>query len=131
MLLLCKHCVHRAYTAKSKSYRRNNGRKFRIRYLKFSNTEYLIKYPFKLVKLDKIFIWDAMKDDKAMKILEHTVAMIKSLDIQIVAEGVETKEQAGLLMGMGCDFLQGFLYSKPLQKELYIQFLKNDGNVNQ
>ena len=97
----------------------------------FSNTEYLIKYPFKLVKLDKIFIWDAMKDDKAMKILEHTVAMIKSLDIQIVAEGVETKEQAGLLMGMGCDFLQGFLYSKPLQKELYIQFLKNDGNVNQ
>jgi EAL domain-containing protein (putative c-di-GMP-specific phosphodiesterase class I)/GGDEF domain-containing protein len=97
----------------------------------FSNTEYLIKYPFKLVKLDKIFIWDAMKDDKAMKILEHTVAMIKSLDIQIVAEGVETKEQAGLLIDMGCDFLQGFLYSKPLQKELYIQFLKNDGNVNQ
>ena len=83
------------------------------------------------MKLDKIFIWDAMKDDKAMKILEHTVAMIKSLDIQIVADGVETEEQAGRLMGMGCDFLQGFLYSKPLKKELYIQFLKNDGTVNQ
>jgi len=97
----------------------------------FSNTDYLIKYPFKLVKLDKIFIWDAMKDDKAMTILKHTVAMIKSLNLMIVAEGVETKEQAELLMDVGCDFLQGYLYSKPLQKELYIDFLnkvRSDGH---
>lgn len=97
----------------------------------FSNTDYLIKYPFKLVKLDKIFIWDAMKDDKAMTILKHTVAMIKSLNLMIVAEGVETKEQAELLMDVGCDFLQGYLYSRPLQKELYIDFLnrvRSDGH---
>ena len=57
--------------------------------------------------------------------------MIKSLNLMIVAEGVETKEQAELLMDVGCDFLQGYLYSKPLQKELYIDFLnrvRSDGH---
>ena len=59
----------------------------------FSNTNYLMEYPFKLIKLDKTFIWSAMDNDKAMKILTHTIAMIKSLELKIVAEGVETKEE--------------------------------------
>jgi len=92
----------------------------------FANTDYLLKYPFKLVKLDKIFVWDAMKDVKAMKILKHTVSMIKSLNLGIVAEGVETKEQADMLLDMGCDYLQGYLYSKPVPKNEYVEFLKKN-----
>lgn len=95
----------------------------------FSNTNYLMEYPFKLIKLDKTFIWSAMENDKAMKILTHTVAMIKSLELKIVAEGVETKEQAEILMELGCDFLQGYYFSPPVNEMKYIQFIDEKAKV--
>lgn len=94
----------------------------------FSNTDYLIELPFELVKLDKSVVWSATddgKDGKAMKVLVHTAAMIKSLGLKIVAEGVETFEQVVMLRGMDCDFLQGYYFSKPLPPEQYIEFLRN------
>lgn len=91
----------------------------------FSNTDYLIEFPFDLVKLDKSVVWSAADNDKAMKILEHTAAMIKSLGLKIVAEGVETFDQVLMLRSMGCDFLQGYYFSKPVPPEQYIDFLRN------
>lgn len=91
----------------------------------FSNTDYLIEFPFELVKLDKSVVWSAMDNDKAMKVLEHTAAMIKSLGLRIVAEGVETLEQVKMLHRMGCDFLQGFYFSKPIPEDRYVEFMRN------
>lgn len=91
----------------------------------FSNTDYLIEFPFDLVKLDKSVVWSATDNDKAMKVLEHTAAMIKSLGLKIVAEGVETFEQVLMLRSMGCDFLQGYYFSKPVPPEQYIEFMRN------
>lgn len=91
----------------------------------FSNTDYLIEYPFELVKLDKSVVWSAVENEKAHKILEHTAAMIKSLGLRIVAEGVETYEQVEMLRHMGCDYLQGYYFSKPVPPELYIEFMSN------
>lgn len=91
----------------------------------FSNTDYLIEFPFELVKLDKSVVWAATDNEKAMKVLEHTAAMIKSLGLKIVAEGVETFEQALMLRSIGCDFLQGYYFSKPVPPAEYVDFLRN------
>lgn len=91
----------------------------------FSNTDYLIELPFELVKLDKSVVWAATDNDKALKVLEHTAAMIKSLGLKIVAEGVETFDQVLMLRSMGCDFLQGYYFSKPIPPEEYVEFMHN------
>ena len=91
----------------------------------YSNTDYLIELPFDLVKLDKSVVWAATDNEKAMKVLEHTAAMIKSLGLKIVAEGVETFEQAIMLRSVGCDFLQGYYFSKPIPPAEYVEFMKN------
>ncbi len=88
-----------------------------------SNADYLIKFPFEVVKLDRMFVKAANEDDKAQKVLFHTASMIGSLELKIVAEGVETKEQAESLLDVGCEFLQGFYFSPPIPPEEYIAFL--------
>ena len=55
--------------------------------------------------------------------------MIKSLELKIVAEGVETKEQAEILMELGCDFLQGYYFSPPVNESKYLQFIDEKANI--
>ena len=90
----------------------------------FSTTNYLIELPFRIVKIDKSIVWAAMDDSKALKILKYTVAMLRSLELKIVAEGVETLEQADILKRMGCNYLQGYYYSRPVTEKEYIDFLQ-------
>lgn len=80
----------------------------------YSNLTNILKYPFHIVKLDKSMVWYAMENDFAMRALRHTVAMIRDLSMHIVAEGVETEEQKDILQAMGCEFLQGYFFSKPV-----------------
>ena len=65
-----------------------------------------------------------MKDEAARTILIHTVNMLQELNKKIVVEGVENDEMADFLISMGCDYLQGYLYSKPISGRDYIKFLK-------
>ena len=89
----------------------------------YSNTSTILEYPFRTIKLDKSIVWAAMKNEKAAKLLQHTIAMFKDMEIELVAEGVETKEMADALIKMKCDYLQGFLYSKPVKAESFLQLL--------
>jgi len=93
----------------------------------FSNTSSLIKYPFQAIKLDKTFINAAIEDKKAMQILHNTIQMIKSLNMDVIAEGIETEEQASLLVKLGCNYIQGYYYSRPVESEKLLELLnKND-----
>ena len=92
----------------------------------FSNTATLIKYPFHTIKLDKAMVWDAMHNSKAEIILKNTIEMVKMLNMEIVAEGAETPEQVEKLRNMGVDFVQGYYYSKPISRELFLQLLNDD-----
>lgn len=92
----------------------------------FSNATSLIEYPYNTIKIDKGVVWAAMENENAMKVLTHSVAMIKSLDMNIVAEGVETLEQADELANMGCDFFQGYYYSKPVNAEDFVILLNQN-----
>lgn len=89
----------------------------------FSNTSSLLNYPFQIIKIDKFLIWDAIKDKKAEIILKQTISMIKDLNMAVVAEGVETQEQMLLVKSLGCDYIQGYYYSYPLQEKDFLIFM--------
>ncbi len=89
----------------------------------FSTANYLISLPMKIVKIDKSILWSAMEDNDAMTVLGHTVSMLKALRKEIVVEGVENEEMKTLLTEMGVDYLQGYLFSKPLPEEKFKEFL--------
>lgn len=86
----------------------------------YSNLTNILKYPFQIVKLDKSMVWYAMENEFAMRALRHTVAMIRDLSMHIVAEGVETEEQKDILQEMGCEYLQGYFFSKPVPEKDFL-----------
>lgn len=89
----------------------------------FSNTSSILKYPFHTIKLDKSMFQTSSEDNKSEKIVEHTVKMVKSLKMEVIAEGIETPEQAIKLKNMGCDYIQGYLFSKPIPGKQFIELL--------
>lgn len=91
----------------------------------FATFGYLLQYPFSVVKFDKEMIWQATKEEKASVALNYVIKMMKELGLEIVAEGVETEEQAQQLKKAGCDLFQGYLYAKPMPKEQFIDFLNH------
>ena len=91
----------------------------------YSNINYIINLPFHLVKMDKNIVWSAFDDERAGTVLESSVSMIQRLDLKIVAEGVETEEQKNALTRMGCEYLQGYYFSKPLPEKDFLSYLDN------
>lgn len=89
----------------------------------YSNLANVLKYPFHIVKLDKSMVWYAMENERAMCALRYTVSMMQELDKHIVAEGVETREQKDILEELGCHYLQGYYFSKPLPEQEFLRKL--------
>ncbi|MCM1057842.1 MAG: GGDEF domain-containing phosphodiesterase [Firmicutes bacterium] len=90
----------------------------------YSNLSNVLKYPFSIVKLDKSMVWYAMENEQAMKALRHTVTMMRALELNVVAEGVETAEQRDVLKEMGCEYLQGYYFSKPVAEADFLAKLE-------
>jgi len=80
----------------------------------YSSLNYLKKFPISTVKVDRSFIMDipGSEDDKA--ITSAVIAMAHRLNMEVVAEGVESREQYDFLMQHDCEYGQGYLFSKPL-----------------
>ncbi len=91
----------------------------------FSTATYLISLPLRIVKIDKSILWSAMENEEAFTILRNTVQMLKELNKKIVVEGVENEEMVRILEEMGCDFMQGYHFSKPVPQEQFVQYLEN------
>lgn len=91
----------------------------------YSNLAKMAKVHFELVKLDKSLIWPAFgeKPEEPMVILNSCIAMILQLGAHIVAEGVETQEQADFLTEQGVNYLQGYYYSKPISGDTFLEKL--------
>ena len=88
-----------------------------------SNTNTLVKFPFKIVKLDKMLVHSAINDEKARIILHKTVSMVKDLNMEVVAEGVEDLGEYDMAIYAGCDYIQGFMFAKPLKPDEFIKFI--------
>lgn len=90
----------------------------------YSSLNILLETPFDVIKLDKKFIENMMVSEKGRLLLEQVVSMAGKLDIGLLAEGVETKDQIELLESIGCDQVQGYYYAKPMPKEEFFKLLK-------
>jgi diguanylate cyclase (GGDEF)-like protein/PAS domain S-box-containing protein len=89
----------------------------------YSSLSYLKNLPINTLKIDKSFIDDLTRDDGDVAIVAAVTVLAKNLKLRVVAEGVETKEQALILKELGCHEIQGYLYSQPLPFEKLVQLL--------
>lgn len=92
----------------------------------YSSLNVLKNLHFDTLKFDKEFLKTDGEEKRAEDIISGAVKMIKSLDVSIVAEGVETVKQAEFLRSIGCDKGQGYLFSKPIPLEEFKDMLKNN-----
>ncbi|WP_254105291.1 bifunctional diguanylate cyclase/phosphodiesterase [Aliivibrio fischeri] len=83
----------------------------------YSSLSYLHTLPFDCLKIDRSFVKSLTRENADTSITSAIIHMAKGFNVSIVAEGIETKEQAEILRSLGCDIAQGYLYSKPLPIE--------------
>jgi EAL domain-containing protein (putative c-di-GMP-specific phosphodiesterase class I) len=92
----------------------------------YSSLSYLSRLPIDILKIDRSFINDMTTGTQGMAVVTTIIALAKSLRLKLVAEGVETEEEALLLAQHGCDDMQGFLFSHDLPADVFeAQFLRN------
>jgi EAL domain-containing protein (putative c-di-GMP-specific phosphodiesterase class I) len=80
----------------------------------YSSLSYLKRFPIQRLKIDRSFIDDCPDDADDVSIVRATVAMARSLKMEITAEGVETERQLDFLQALGCDLVQGYLLGRPV-----------------
>lgn len=95
----------------------------------YSSLNILKDVPANIVKLDMRFLEDNNNSNRGGNILESIVRMTRWLGISVIAEGVEELSQADFLKSIGCNYIQGYLYSKPLMKEDFEQVIEKNSYV--
>lgn len=94
----------------------------------YSSLAYLKEFDIDYLKIDKSFVLNMTPDSKEESLCKAIIVMAHELNLKVIAEGVETEQQLNMLKKMGCDFAQGYLFSKPLPTEefeqLFIQSVK-------
>lgn len=91
----------------------------------YSSMAYLKWLPASILKVDRSFVQNVPGSEADSRILKALIAMAKSLDLEVIVEGIETLEQAKLCRELGADMLQGYLFSKPLSPEDFAAFLNS------
>lgn len=88
----------------------------------YSNMKRVVSLPLKIVKLDKSFV-DEKENPKMWIFLQNTVKMLKDMNMEIVVEGIETKEMLDAFSDLKCDFIQGYYFSKAIPKDDFVKFI--------
>lgn len=91
----------------------------------FSALSYLKKFDIDYLKIDRAFTSGLLDDESDLALTEAIIVMAHKLGIATIAEGVETEQQKDILVQLGCDFLQGYLFSRPLPQEEFEQLLRH------
>ena len=92
----------------------------------YSSMSMVMKFPIDTLKIDRSFMRDIMSDPDAMAIAKAIIALGRALDLNIVAEGVETVEQESFLREQNCDEVQGYLISRPIPPDQFVTLLASD-----
>ncbi len=94
-----------------------------------SNLDYIVDMPVHIVKFDKNMTNAYFENGKAKYIMDAAMNMIRGMDLKIVSEGIETREQFFTMENLGINFIQGYYFSKPLPEAEFLEFIKRE-NLN-
>ena len=89
----------------------------------YSSLSYLHYFPIDTLKIDRSFVKDMFEKDSSRELVRSIVMLGKNLKMKVIAEGVETLEEAVLLREMGCDLAQGYYFAKPLAESDIVALL--------
>ena len=89
----------------------------------YSSLVYLKRFPIDELKIDRSFVRDLPSDSDDAEIAATIIAMVHNLKLQVVTEGVETREQADFLAEQGCSHCQGYLFSPPVPADQFEKLL--------
>lgn len=95
----------------------------------YSAINYLRQYPVESLKIDKSFIAELGISRQADTLVKVIIQMAKSLNIRVVAEGVETQKQVNFLTAIGCDYMQGYFFARPMPADQFLEFMKGQNNT--
>jgi diguanylate cyclase (GGDEF)-like protein len=90
----------------------------------YSSLQYLKKLPLYQLKIDQSFVRDIVDDSNDRSIVDTIIGMARSLELEVIAEGVETEEQKKILEKSGCTHFQGYLFGKPMPINQFIELIK-------
>lgn len=93
----------------------------------YSSMNYLKLFPLDVLKIDRSFVMDLGIDSNDESIIRAIVALSKGLGLTTIAEGVETEQQREMLSSIGCDLMQGYLFSRPVPADEAVAFLTHTG----
>ena len=90
----------------------------------YSSLSYLKKYPFNTLKIDRSFVKNIVDDVDDLNLTKAIIAMAHALHLEVIAEGVEDKVQLALLRAESCDYVQGYLFSRPVSAEALMEYIQ-------
>lgn len=90
----------------------------------YSSLSYLQYFPIDVLKIDRMFVKDMMQNDSSMALIKSVIALGKNMHMKVLAEGVEEAAEAKALKDMGCDFVQGYYFARPMTEDDVVAFLK-------
>ena len=91
----------------------------------YSSLSYLKRFPIDIIKIDRSFVREITTDPDDAAITQAIISMAKNLKREVIAEGVETSDQASTLRREGCHLMQGYLFSRPLPADEFLVFLQS------
>lgn len=95
----------------------------------YSNISNLLQFPFSIIKLDKTMVCSRLTNTQAWIALKYSTEMLHEMDLEIVAEGVETLDMVQDLADMKCQYLQGYYFSKPIPKDQFLGYISSNNSV--
>ena len=89
----------------------------------YSNLGRVMSFPYRIIKLDKSLV-DGLGDSRSYEVMRQTIILLKSLGAEIVVEGVEDEDKALWFAKMGCEYIQGYYYARPMPEREFIDFCR-------